>query len=878
MDNTLSTVIDGNNKNRLFTVTGNHEVTFSGITLQNAYSTYGSAIYINDPNSITIVNIINCTLTKNIATVAGGAIAINGKYDNTTKTYSKFIIENSTLSYNTASTMGGAAYVQAGGLSVRHTNLVGNKLTSSTGYGGAIYNQYLTWCYGATFENNTAYDGGAVFTKSGHFYTYYNKGENTVFINNIATGSGGAIYKNGTTGVSSINNTLFFNNSAQYGGAIALIGSVKNMTIINSTFESNTASKMGGAIYNNALSTVYTSYCAFSGNDAPTGKSMYNNGGTITADYNWWGNNTNPYTSGDINFKPSNWVKMDMTTTDNGNTVDVTANLNKYTDGSKDYLLENYIPFNKVSFSSTSGSISPTEATLVNGTYTATYYKSSKASTISATIGSQTISQTINGTDVVLIVDNVTGAVNNDVNITGTITDANGNNINVGNLTLSVNGQNISTVNVTNGTFKFPVKLTNAGNYTIYVTYNGYKNTYGVTTTAGILKIEAIGTKITMDDVEGSLGDTVSLNVYVKDEYGNYVSGIAKIHIYDQDTIVNVYNGVGTAQYTIIEPLGTYKMTATFENDTAYTSSTGSANLIVTKEKVLINITDVNGEVNENVSIPINVTNRNGEPLNGTITVTFNGETKVLTLTNGQAIYNTTLPSEEGNFNLTVTFPESGDYATTTSSIVVGVGVTTTVLTGENLVIVYKTPTNYTVKLTDINGAINIGQYISIKLTRVTTGAVKTYWRTTDLEGIASLEIALAPGTYTLECNYAGIPGKFLPSSCLNTLIIQKENTTNKTVTILTANKFNQTVGAGQNFTGVLTDFSGRIIGGQHIYVNLTRIGSWNTHYWVTTDYNGEFQLPIGLSVGRYTALCSYAGTSTYQSSNAYATITVVAK
>ena len=880
MDNTVDTIIDGSGTNRLFTITGTSTLTFSGITLQNALGDYGAAIYIHDNMHVQIVNIINCTLKNNIATISGGAIAINGSGLNTSN-YSKFIIENSTLTGNTAYSNGGAAYVIRGGLSVRHTNVTNNKASTSAGYGGAIYNLWWTWAYGANFANNTAFDGGAVASNNGgRFYTYYNRGENTVFTNNLATGSGGAIYLTGNTAsrsTSLINNTLFYNNSAKYGGAIALVATNGTMTVINSTYAYNTATTMGGAIYVGASVTggIATSYCALYGNNAPSGKSMYKAGGTCTADYNWWGNNTNPYSSGDINFEPANWVIMDMTTKDNGDTVSITANLNKYTDGTKKLALSEYIPFNDVTFSTTAGSINPTSATLVNGTYTATYYKASKDATVTATIGAQTMSTTITGTNVNLTVNDVSGKVGENKNVTGTVTDSNGNKLTNGNVTLSVSGTNISTVNVTNGTYTIPIILSGAGQYTFYVTYNGY-GSYIKTTTAGTITITAIGTKLTIENVQGSLGDVVALNVYVVDDNGKPANGTAKVHIYDQDTIVPVYNGVGTTQYTIIEPVGTYNMAATFTNDTYYESSTGSALLVVTKQKVNITIPDVNGERNENVSMVINVTNRYGNPVTGNIIVNFNGENTTLNLVNGQATYTTTLPNEEGNFNLTVTYPEQGNYSESKAVMTVGVGTTTTILTGDDLVVVYGNPQNYTVQLHDLNGAIITGRTISFTLTEASTGRVEKYTNTTNDDGYAKLLISQTAGTYTVVATYAGEEGKFLPSTTTNTIIVQN-GTTNKTVTFLTANKFSELVGAGQNFTGKLTDVNGKPLVGYHINLNLTRVSSGASKiYYVTTDTNGEYQLQINLGLGEYTVQASFGGTNDYASSIAFNTLSVV--
>ena len=80
----------------------------------------------------------------------------------------------------------------------------------------------------------------------------------------------------------------------------------------------------------------------------------------------------------------------------------------------------------------------------------------------------------------------------------------------------------------------------------------------------------------------------------------------------------------------------------------------------------------------------------------------------------------------------------------------------TTVLTGNNFTETYGAGENFTVTLISTNGTTIMGQHISMNLTRVSSGASKVYYATTDTEGIASLQINLAPGYYTATSTYAG--------------------------------------------------------------------------------------------------------------------------
>ena len=98
----------------------------------------------------------------------------------------------------------------------------------------------------------------------------------------------------------------------------------------------------------------------------------------------------------------------------------------------------------------------------------------------------------------------------------------------------------------------------------------------------------------------------------------------------------------------------------------------------------------------------------------------------------------------------------------------------------------------------------------------------------------------------------------------------------NRTGTILFANKFNESYGAGKSFTGTLKDSNGNNIIGHHVSVTLTRLSSGASKtYDCVVDYTGTFYLAINLAPGEYSGYCSYDGTSQYQPSSGSNTITV---
>ena len=99
---------------------------------------------------------------------------------------------------------------------------------------------------------------------------------NCNFVNNTASGDGGAISMNS----GNVTNCNFVNNSAKYGGAVyfSINGNVTNCNFVN-----NTASEDGGAIYFAEGSTGSVTNCNFTNNSAKYGGAVYfNDNGNVT--------------------------------------------------------------------------------------------------------------------------------------------------------------------------------------------------------------------------------------------------------------------------------------------------------------------------------------------------------------------------------------------------------------------------------------------------------------------------------------------------------------------------------------------------------------------------------------------------------------------
>ena len=360
--NTNMTIIGSSQKNTIINVQGlgnifniayGVTVTLENITFINGYSTdFGGAIY----NQGTL-NINNCTFTNNNANIGG---AIYNKYGSVTESSNTF------------------------------TNNNANN-------GGAIYNEYGSVTESSNiFTNNNASIGGAIYNEYGSLTEF-----SSIFINNNAS-IGGAIYNEGKyTNI----NSIFNNNIASAAGAI--YNKYGSLTEFSSTFTHNNADN-GGAIYNYG-GEVIVNYCRITCNTAPD---IYNDTDAVTgilnADNNWWGmNNPNFNQLIDSSVNINSWlvlnnltangtVVINITVIPNGGNSTITAKLQSY-----NKTFHTYTPISEcapmpISFTATTGNITPASTLLINGLATSLFTSNSAGTTnISAIIDNQTVYKSI---------------------------------------------------------------------------------------------------------------------------------------------------------------------------------------------------------------------------------------------------------------------------------------------------------------------------------------------------------------------------------------------------------------------------------------------------------------------------------------------------
>ena len=444
-------IIDLGEVGRLFNIRNSSNVTIQNLTIQKGNSDNGGAIY-NDSDSRLTVN--SCAFSGNTATSNGGAIYNDGGFEltvgnctfnsNTATTNGGAIynVSGSTLTVSdctfgsnrtTGSMSDGGAIYNAGTATFTLNDSRSFSNNTATGNGGAISNSgNLTITGNYTFgDNNAFYDGGAISNSGTLTITAC-----TFNINDAI--SGGAI---SSTGSLTLTNCIFSGNSTEaYGAAISSSstlnitgctfsgnsaatrgGAVKSsgtLNITGCTFSSNSATNHGGVIFNDSDAGPLTiTSCTFSGNSADyggvlvnindsatitcscsrfvnntattSGSAIYNNGNIVTATNNWWGTEDSGTISslfsgtGTVNYSP--WITMSLVSTHPLIGATATITVDFASSGTTCT-----IPTAPITFSTTDGTVTPTESLVIDGTATASFVATNTTARVCAQVDSET--------------------------------------------------------------------------------------------------------------------------------------------------------------------------------------------------------------------------------------------------------------------------------------------------------------------------------------------------------------------------------------------------------------------------------------------------------------------------------------------------------
>ena len=243
-----TTFIDGGGTGRVILInTGVDSTTIiNGFTIQNGYADFGAGIHCVDGSSPTITH---DSITGNSAIVHGGGIRCTNN--------SSPIIANNTICLNHADTWSGGIACNASAPFITGNTITQNTATDCGGIGAAFESS-------PTITDNIITDNSALNIGGGIALGYDSVASATITGNTIR------------------------NNTASGGGGISCIES--SPTIQSCCIDSNS----GGGVYCYAGAEPVINYNNIVGN---IGYGVRNgvSGGTVNAEYNWWGDPSGPY-------------------------------------------------------------------------------------------------------------------------------------------------------------------------------------------------------------------------------------------------------------------------------------------------------------------------------------------------------------------------------------------------------------------------------------------------------------------------------------------------------------------------------------------------------------------------------------------------------
>lgn len=845
------------NGDRIIDIDYKCDVTFKNIIFTNGTynSGWAGAIYTMGHGNLTV---INCTFINNKAEQGG---AING--------WGNHYIYNTSFINNSASSIGGAYFKDGeGDLILENVSFLNNTAVS---YGGALYilgySGYDYTFNNVLFDNNQGLRVGAVFSSSGS-NRYFN---NVRFTNNRAvdylniSSMGGAYYTTGSN--STFNDCVFKNNTASYGGALELdplmyyITSVVNNEVItetyisyvnlnNCTIEDNHGRVSGGAIYmgQSNVPHVNIAKCRIINNTADlNAAAIANDYGFLNIVETLFENNTakNDYLItglGTYNYPDTFYSNTTIvnSTFKNNNVKNLIYLSNEYSNIT--VINSNFINESTILYNDNGSAI------LINNTANTSNYSIINIGLLSLDKNNFTEAifnkNYINTQTYVVVLNNQTkiGFINENNTLDGIILDDNNNTIildenafrfNVKLILLSgvnfpmnriSNGstsQNLINGTLNNTTYYGNFIPTVGGNYLVSANLLN-SGLLKLSIKTGILKIINKDLNLTVNNITKFYKGPEGLSAKLVYSDGNPVVN-AGLRITINGTEYNLttdYNGI---VYLPIElDSGAYNVITTYNGSDLYNPIIVHSIIVV---KSTLEVKDVVKVYKNDTQYYALYLDSEGNPLaNINVNITVCGKT-YLKQTNDQGIAKLNINLLPREYTITTVNPITGEEKTTMISVI------SPIIENKNIVMYYKNGTKFSVRVLGNDGNVVAGAAVNF------TVCGKTYTKISDSEGIASLNINLAPKTYTITTTY----GDYKVSNKITVL------------PRITAQNLNMKYKDGSKYAVKVVDNHGNPLAGQRVKITVSK-----KSYYKTTDNNGMAYLNINLKPGKYSIVSEF--------------------
>ena len=333
--------------------------------------------------------------------------------------------------------------------------------------------------------------------------------------------------------------------------------------------------------------------------------------------------------------------------------------------------------------------------------------------------------------NVTLAGENLTKYFGNSKRFVVNLTDSQGNPIANQSIQISINGMNYNRTTDANGSASMAINL-NSGNYSADVYYDGGDGTYK---TAFLTLTVSVLSTINGTDLTKVYRNASQYYATFRDSDGNYLAN-------GTDVTFNI-NGVmytrkvaenGNARLNINLDAGTYILTAIHPGNGEMSSNT------ITVIPKIVENSDLVKYFRNDSQYVVRIIDDEGNPVGANETVTFN--------INGVMYERKTNESGYAKLNINL---NPGDYIITAMYGGCNVANNITVLpvlTADDISMTYKDGTQFKAKLVDGQGNPVADEKIQFNINGV------FYYRATDSNGIASLNINLMAGKYIITSMY----------------------------------------------------------------------------------------------------------------------------
>ena len=372
------------------------------------------------------------------------------------------------------------------------------------------------------------------------------------------------------------------------------------------------------------------------------------------------------------------------------------------------------------------------------------------------------------------------------------------------------------------------------GSYTVNAVYNGDKNYYQ-SCTQFILNITQRRSNLKVEINDAGKNENVVINAKLTHDNGKGITGKVNVTVGDKTYRVNVNNGAGMLNIGRLD-IGEYHFSAKYDGSDDYGESSCEGSFKVSDNLLDVilscsNLTKYYGGKNKLI---ISLETTTNKAISGaTLHVTINNNKKdYITDNNGQVMVD--LNYAVGSYNVKINFDGSESYKS--ASCNASVTVLSTVQS-KDLVKLAGSGTQYFAVFYDCDGKVLGNTNVKFNI------AGKTYTFTTLPNGVARININLAPGKYVITA-INPVTGQQVKNN-INIYLKIMEN--KDLIMYYTSYKYYKVRAFGSD---------GKPVGAGEV----VKISICGKTYTVKTDKNGYASLPINLKPKTYIITASYGG------------------